>query len=584
MMESSNNVSGTTTTAKLPTCPFGIWNPEIADDPDKGRNSFGINPNLIRGAGSEATIGWNLDLWSLIVEDGAKKGRFNVTIQDTMGSGSSGNFMVCKNALVSLDFDSDIRPLYYFDGKLNNWLGNLVGRLVLNGQYFYDVESRSQSFQTSMSSLALGLEEPFHLGSFSMIKRLGYTLTCSGGSSSIGGDYSGNSYGKFEMELKMARADEYADIYIKNKFGTDMYNRAGLTLRFKRGTVSAEIYNNDRNTDFDLSGTLRLKRIESKNGKNTVDITGRVFANEWVSWLNSGYDRPIFGGMIAIEASTPNWKIFSVLNGQIDNNKSSPSVDDETKSYTPASRTWKGGDLSVASAGGSRPNVFQFTIEGAPDTVKNINAGNWPRLVLNAPSTVNYKKRSLIVGNTGEAALPTEWEDGGASPLRLYIKSVKILDKINNKRYCLNAAGQIVELTGPQPETPPDLTGARMYFTGKEQEFKLPSVIWSNEIADRRIQLTAEVEYGADVSGVDPNALKRYSTGGDPRLIFDPNWGVMDVYNKSVRWAGYHDDDPDRILFDKYDPTQAHDPSKKNEYNAGLKNVQDFDVEASLVY
>lgn len=615
-----SKINDTTTTGKLPGYAAGMWNPETAEEKKKEAGSFGLHPYITNVSKYEgATLGLNVDLWSLMVKKDALKDnmKFDMTIQDKIGNDSNGNMTLCKDALVSLDFDSNMRTIWKPEGKLNDWFGEFQGRVILNGQYGYNAESNVHRFSTSMSSLTLGLADPFHLGRFSLVKGLFYTWAYTG-SSAIGGNSddvlqgnlnafgeaaSGSLYGKFEMLLAADSGSsvfKFANFYLKHRIANDMLKatvysgedvRAGLLLGLGRGTISSEFYNSPayyegdpyrNNIDMDLSVNYKLWDWASKDGKRTIDITGCAYTTEVMGWINRGYDMPPIGLKGMFNLHFPGIDVFFTAEGTVKGKKVSKGVLDkvETKSYT-SSEQWEG--IAIRTDGSAYQASKTVTITGAPKSFTVIDPNNKPKMVINAPADVRYMTRSLIVGETGESALPANWNLGTVSPVKIYIKSVKIKDKINNKVYALDTTGQWKEIPTDLSEPAPDLTGANIAFAGGSQSFTLPEAVWQSERGDGRMDVDAIVEYGADVSKVDKSAVQRYSTGSSPIKVYDPNWGIMNIYNNSVKWPGYNYSDPNREEVDPYDPTLPHDPDT-NPYYAGLKKLEPIPLNVQVTY
>jgi len=88
------------------------------------------------------------------------------------------------------------------------------------------------------------------------------------------------------------------------------------------------------------------------------------------------------------------------------------------------------------------------------------------------------------------------------------------------------------------------------------------------------------VEYGADTTKIDNNALIIYNADGTVR--FNPADSVMEVYSNHVRWPGYNYGDLGRIEVDQYDPTQPH--GLANVYFVGTKKLAPINLEVTAVY
>ncbi len=205
-----------------------------------------------------------------------------------------------------------------------------------------------------------------------------------------------------------------------------------------------------------------------------------------------------------------------------------------------------------------------------------------PKIIIKA-NKVDYQVRSLINGATGDAAL-TPWKDGGQAPVKLYIKSVKLIDKSHGKIYGLDTSGRWVELKGDHPVTAPELSAGIFDLAGGQREFTLPEALLNSETGNGNMEVCAVVEYGIDTSTiVDLNAMKRYSVGSAQKLLFDPDEGIVTVYNNRVRWTGYHADDLNRVLVDPYDPTKPYDPNT-NPYYVGLKRLAPINLEVTVKY
>ena len=181
-----SNVNNSTSTGRLPSAAAGMWNPETTEGPEKeGQGTFGLHPYITidpsedNGATefNSATYGFSRDLWSLTLEkllkNDANKGKLDITFQNSTGKDMNGGIMLSKDMFVSLDFDSYMRNLWEFKGgsAWKKWIGDLQGRLILNGQCGYNVENQIGRLGTSMSSLTIGLADPLNFGSsFSPIK------------------------------------------------------------------------------------------------------------------------------------------------------------------------------------------------------------------------------------------------------------------------------------------------------------------------------------------------------------------------------------------------------------------------------
>jgi len=544
-----------------------------------------------------------------------------------MGRDNSDKFSLCKDALFSIDFDSSMRTIYGFEGGLKDWLGEVQGKLNLNAQFGYDGAAQRGRFGTSMSSLTLGLADPFHFGDFTLIKGLYYTLAYTG-SIALGGKdtagvlqgnfntygeaAAGNCYGKLEILLGPDKVGEglfkYANFYWKQNYGADPYNnniysaekdRFGLTLGLADGMVGAELYNSpsyyqgdpyQNGLDLDLSAIYKVWDYDDRKN-TTAAINIRAYTTQVMGWLNRGYDMPPIGIGATLTVHSDWLNIFVSAEGTIKGKKVNNGIYDPVPTTQYAnSEQWEG--ISVKTDGSAYQNSKTVNIAGAEKIFTNIDPSNKPKMVINAPGAVDYMKRSLITGQTGESAA-SGWASGGASPVKIYLKSVKIMDLINNKIYGLNSGGQFVELKGDQPTTAPDLTAANLYFAGGQREFTLPEAIWKSERGDGRMRVSAVVEYGADVSTVDKSAVKQYTVGINPALIWDPNEGINATYTSRVKWQdqwsnGIHYfahnwDDPNCSGQEPYDPTKPYDPNT-NPYWASLKKLAPIPLNVSVVY
>jgi len=570
-----NNVNGKfdsvgreTSTGMLPNNAVGIWNPEKALDPVKIKTeTFGIQPYVTNIGSRAATFGFNWDIWSLMMKEGANTGRLDVTAQ-------FGN-----DALYSIDFDSYQRRIKNFGGTKLALLGELQGRVILNGQY-----DPSCGLRTSMNSLAIGLSDPFQIylnkkyGTFSLIKYLGFTL-----------GYCGSLYGKMEMLLspgatrKNTDLFQYATIYLKGDIGkgVNIHSgesfKGGVRLVINKGEVDTEFYNSPHNMEMDLSVTYQLWHWQNKKKDKSVDIIGRAYATGIFGWLNNGYDFPPIGYMVTLDIHAPHFHFFGSTQGTAHGTKgpkTAPAIQGVT------SDMWEG--ISVGHTGGANQAAKTETVTGGEKSHIILDPDNPPKILISA-GNVKYQKRDLIVGMTGESAL-TDWRNGKAAPDdTIFLKSVKLYDKVHNRIYGLGLNGLWTDITTvDQPVTPPDLTAAHMYFTGGSQEFTLPGELLKSTESDGRMNISAIVEYGADTSKItDPLVFKQYNSA--EALVWDPEWSIADVYAKGVKWAGYHDTDPDRVLVDPYDPTLPNDPDT-NPYYASLERLEPIPLDISLRY
>ncbi len=115
--------------------------------------------------------------------------------------------------------------------------------------------------------------------------------------------------------------------------------------------------------------------------------------------------------------------------------------------------------------------------------------------------------------------------------------------------------------------------------------------MWSSLLSDGTRSFTVKVEYGADISKLPPdiNALKKYTSGSNRVLVWDPDQGVGYVHDNYVRWdaqggwAAYHYDDINRIVVDPYDPAQPNDPNT-NPYYVGLMKLSTIFLGTTLQY
>jgi hypothetical protein len=282
------------------------------------------------------------------------------------------------------------------------------------------------------------------------------------------------------------------------------------------------------------------------------------------------------------------------------------SLDTATRTQYATTVQWE--SFSVKADGSACRTSKMVRIEVSDDYPQNMGADK-PKLVINAVKA-NYDIRKLIGGKTGEEALGP-WEDAGPAQVKLYIKSVKIVDRTHGKIYALDLKGNWEELKGEHPVTAPDLTAGDFDLTGTARTYALPEAIWQNDPNDPRsadaeenkMEVSAIVEYGIDMSAVDKTAVKQYGLGFNPTVTHDPNLGIMDTYNKRVswkaqttgkgsekkEWPAYHwdtvNDKPegDRKEVAPYDPTLPYD-AKNNKYYVILKKLAPISLESTLVY
>jgi hypothetical protein len=365
--------------------------------------------------------------------------------------------------------------------------------------------------------------------------------------------------------------------------------RVGGDFSVARGMVSVEFYSSvehypgdpyGRHLDADLHANYKLWDWISKDKKNTVDITASVYSTEMFGWVNRGYELFPISAMLTVNVKTPTFIGFGSGNAVYVPRKTHEGLYDKvatTPYLTPA--TWEG--ISIGVNGGANQSTKTVKAAGTEEAYVNPDPNDLPSITINA-GDVSYMKRELVLGGIGEGAL-TAWHSGGAGPANmLFLKSVKLMDKVHGKIYGLDTSGQWVELTGTQPVTAPDLTAAHVYFDGGAQAYTLPEELWTGQNIDGRMNVSAIVEYGADTSKIPNNKVfKQYNGAGT--LVWDPAWTIAEVYANGVKWAGYHNTDPDRTLVDSYDPTLPYDPDT-NDYYASLKKLAPINLDVTLKY
>ena len=287
--------------------------------------------------------------------------------------------------------------------------------------------------------------------------------------------------------------------------------------------------------------------------------------------------------------------------GQTSNGTTEP-----TRTQYATTTQWE--SFSVKADGSACRTSKMIRIEVSDDYPQNVGTFK-PKLTINAVKA-HYETRKLTAGKAGEDAIGM-WKHGGPASVKLYIKSVKIVDRTHGKIYALDLKGNWEELKGEHPITAPDLTTANFDLSGAARTFNLPDAIWKDEAGDARssdaeenkMEVSAIIEYGIDMSDIDKATVKQFSLGFNPAITYDPNTGVMDTYNKKVswdaqttgkgkdkkEWPAYHWDtvnnkpEGDRQLVAPYDPNLPYNP-KTNKYYVNLKKLAPISLESTLSY
>jgi hypothetical protein len=612
---------------KLPI-NVGMWNPPAELN---RTTTFGLTPILsgndvtrvrkndqgryiiIPNQGNGGTLGFGYDFWPLIAKDNPDKGTFGMNVQNRTGKNS-----ISKDFSLAVNFDPGMCKLGAFEGDLKDIFGVLKVRPTFYFNYGHNGEFKTNRLEAS-GSLAVGLSDPLHIKDFALIKYFGLTLAYSG-QSALGGndimDVADGSYNNYweaanrniylKTEILLAPRTQsgffdYANLYLKNNLGNDPYNpyvssrekyRFGGIFGFGkgRGTLGVEGYNSPSYytgdptaKKMDLDAVLKYSIVNWDNKKSgeekkSVVVTLNAFSTGIVGWINRGYNMAPIGVGVSVHVTLPhNIKINGSYEGVIRNRKvKSGPVDKVIPGQQTRTALWDG--ISIDVAGGPYQTTNTITLDVNDRTYASMDPNYKPKIIIDA-SSVNYMKRGLISGAIGDAAL-TAWEDGGSAPVKLYIKSVKLIDRAhNNQIYGLDASGNWVPLTGDQPVPAPEL------LMNGTREFTLPEALWQSTTGDGRINVYAVVEYGADVSSIpDKNALKKYTSGNNRVLVWDPDEGVMAVYNNRVWWEGHNDNDTNnKIYVDSYDPTQPYDPNS-NIYYVGVRKLAPISLGTTLKY
>jgi hypothetical protein len=620
---SSDSTKTDSTYVKPIIYPVGVYNPKPTKE-KKEPTSFGITPVIIPDQNRNGgTVGANIALWPLMVKDKPDKGVFDIGLQNRMGNSlTSGKTMLSKDFIANMTFDPGMCTV----GKFNNdlaWLGELQIRPVVDLMYGSNGENKTSRFE-AFGSLAIGLSNPLQSKSFSLIKYIGSTFAYSGTSVLGGtkadvllGDFQNygeasdkNLYLKTEILLAPKAGTsffDYADIYIKNNLGGDPFNpyitsrekfRAGGLFGFDRGrgTFAAEVYKSPSyyagdpsSKKVDLDAAFKYKIVDwdnRKSGENkkAVAISLGTYSTSIFGWLNKGYNRPPIGVSVTVDVNLGWGHIAGSVDQIIKNKKVKQGPSEQVKpGLQTVTAQWDG--ISVDMAGGPYQTTKTVRIDVNDKSYASTDPKYKPKITISA-GNVNYQIRSLKTGPDaiGENALTT-WQDGNTAPASVYIRSVKLIDNAHNQIFGLDESGSWIKLTGAQPATPPELSTTRYAVSGGSRDFTFPADMWKSLVSDGRVNVSVIVEYGVDLSksNFDINALKKYTSGNNRVLVWDPNEGVMDVYNNRVRWDGYHMDDNNRIYVDPYDPTQPNDPNT-NPYYVGLKELAPITVGSTLNY
>ena len=189
---------------------------------------------------------------------------------------------------------------------------------------------------------------------------------------------------------------------------------------------------------------------------------------------------------------------------------------------------------------------------------------------------LTYQTRQFTAVGTGDGAV-TGWTPGDNLPNgSVFIKDIIIKDKAHNRTYMVDASQNIVPMTG---NAPADLTSLGMTSYSKTIPNSLLTQLNAKGVSDGECFFDVHVDYGADTSKFDQNALTQLND--DNTVLFDPSASVMDVYDNEVYFPG-HNVAFDHYSWFPYDPTQPN--SVLNPILVGLKSVAKIHLKINAQY